>query len=98
MVLQEDEAVLLKAIENYNDKKCGEVWMIKGPNEFIPPNEVEVVENRKAIPLSENEGLYVRDLKNGRISLVRGPRTYLLGENERFWEKKIEVEIDNLIN
>jgi hypothetical protein len=38
--------------------------------------------------------LYVRDLKSGRITLVRGPRTYLLGENESFWEKKVEEEVD----
>lgn len=42
--------------------------------------------------------MYVRDLKSGKISLIRGPRTYLLGENERFWEKKLEKEVDDLIN
>jgi hypothetical protein len=38
LVLQEDEAVLLKAKEPYKGKKSGEMWMIKGPTQFIPPN------------------------------------------------------------
>jgi hypothetical protein len=36
--------------------------LIKGPTDFIPDNESEVIELRKAYPLSENEGIYVRDL------------------------------------
>jgi major vault protein len=47
--------------------------MVKGPLDFIPDNEVEVVEKRKAQPLAENEGLYVRDLWSGEVKLVRGP-------------------------
>ena len=42
--------------------------MIRGPTENIPPVEVEVVTKRKAIPLDENEGVYVRDTKTGKVS------------------------------
>ena len=45
--------------------KPGQKWLIKGPNDFIPENEIEVIEKRKAVALAENEGLYVRDLWNG---------------------------------
>ena len=31
--------------------------------------EVDVVTKRKAIPLDENEGIYVRDIKTGKVSL-----------------------------
>lgn len=41
--------------------------MIRGPSEYIPPVEVEVVTKRKAIPLDENEGVYVRDTKSGKV-------------------------------
>lgn len=84
IVLQEDEAVLLKAKELYNDPKTnktyksGQTWMLIGPSDFIPPIQVEVLEIRKAIPLSDNEGVYVRDLKTGEVKLVRGSCTYLL--------------------
>lgn len=79
MVVHEDEALLLKAKVDYHDKKtkqdykAGSTWMIKGPVDFIPDNEVEIVEKRKAQPLSENEGIYVRDLETGEVKLVKGP-------------------------
>ena len=41
--------------------------MIRGPLEYVPPVEVEVVTKRKAIPLDENEGIYVRDIKTGKV-------------------------------
>lgn len=31
--------------------------MIRGPSEYIPPVEVEVIDRRKAIPLDNNEGI-----------------------------------------
>lgn len=39
--------------------------MIHGPCAYIPPVEVEVVENREKIPLDKNEGIYVRDTRTG---------------------------------
>lgn len=48
--------------------------MIRGPQEYVPPVEVEVVTKRKAIPLDENEGIYVRHIKSGKVSqLVNVP-------------------------
>ena len=41
--------------------------MIRGPLEYVPPVEVEVAAKRKAIPLDENEGIYVRDIKSGKV-------------------------------
>ena len=41
--------------------------MIRGPLEYVPPVEVEVATKRKAIPLDENEGIYVRDIKTGKV-------------------------------
>lgn len=68
MVIHEDEALLLKAKVDFVEKntktarKAGSTWMCKGPLDFIPESEIEVVEKRKAQPLAENEGIYVRDL------------------------------------
>lgn len=79
LVIHEDEAVVLRAKVDHTDKrtkkvhKAGSLWMINGPLDFIPDNEVEVVEKRKSQPLSENEGIYVRDMSNGEVKLVRGP-------------------------
>ena len=41
--------------------------MIRGPQEYVPSVEVEVVNKQKAIPLDENEGIYVRDIKTGKV-------------------------------
>ena len=102
-MLQEDDAVLLKAREPY---KClqsgkeygpGQTWMIRGPIDLTPAIQYEIVETRKAIPLSENEGVYVRDLKSGEVKLVRGPNTFLLGEHESFWQKIMEPDVERLL-
>lgn len=55
------------------DRKPGDRWMIRGPLEYVPPVEVDVVTKRKAMPLDENEGIYVRDIKTGKVSLQTGP-------------------------
>lgn len=53
--------------EQDDDRKPGDRWMIRGPKEYVPPVEVEVVMKRQAIPLDENEGIYVRDVKTGKV-------------------------------
>lgn len=46
---------------------AGEKWMIKGPREYIPPIEIKIIEERKCIPLGDNEGIYIRDIKTGKV-------------------------------
>jgi major vault protein len=80
-VLGEDEGVILRAIEGFDDngeeRKPGDRWMIRGPVEYVPPVEVEVVTKRSAIPLDANEGIYVRNVKTGKVREVTG-ETYML--------------------
>lgn len=103
IVIHEEEALLLRARVPYFDKrtkkeyKPGQKWLIRGPIDFIPENEVEVIEKRQAYPLAENEGIYVRDLWSGQVKLVRGPQTYLLNEYEELWEKELQPQIEYLI-
>ena len=52
--------------------KPGDRWMIRGPVEYVPPVEVEVVAEREAIPLDRNEGIYVRNMKTGNVRAVTG--------------------------
>ena len=70
--------------------------MIKGPTDYVPPVEVEVVQKRKAIPLDENEGIYIRDIKSGKIRAVIG-ETYMLNQDEELWEKTLPVEVERLL-
>jgi len=104
-ILEADEALVLSAIDHFDDdsikKKChrspGDRWMIFGPTEYIPPIEVTVKSRRKAIPLSENEGIYVRDTQSGAVRAVMGPQSYLLKAYEELWEKELNDDVENIL-
>jgi len=100
-VLSEEEALLLRAKENFVDetkkeRKAGDRWMLYGPADFVPPVEVEIVEKRKAIPLDENEGIYVRDIKTGKVRAVSG-ESYMLKPNEELWKKELPKIVEDLL-
>nr|XP_058948197.1 major vault protein-like isoform X1 [Pocillopora verrucosa]XP_058948198.1 major vault protein-like isoform X1 [Pocillopora verrucosa] len=104
-ILGEDEGLILKANEAFLDanekekeipRRPGDRWMIRGPSEYVPPVEVEVVARRKAIPLDENEGIYVRDIKTGRVRAVCG-QTYMLTHDEELWEKDLPPTVEQLL-
>eukprot|EP01120_Amphizonella_sp_Union-15-10_P015948 TRINITY_DN82_c0_g1_i2.p1 TRINITY_DN82_c0_g1~~TRINITY_DN82_c0_g1_i2.p1 ORF type:complete len:848 (+),score=262.05 TRINITY_DN82_c0_g1_i2:40-2544(+) len=99
-VLDSEEALLLRAREAFVDgeakRKPGDRWMIYGPDDYVPPVEVEIVEKRRAIPLDENEGIYVRDLKSGKVRLVKG-QAYMLSPYEELWEKDVPAVVEELL-
>lgn len=100
-VLGEEEALLLRAKETFVDEKkekrmAGDRWMIYGPIDYVPSVEVEIVERRKSIPLDENEGIYVRDIKTGKVRDVTG-QTYLLKPNEELWKKDLPKIVEELL-
>jgi len=70
--------------------------MIRGPVEYVPPVEVEVVTKRTAIPLDENEGIYVRNVKTGKVREVTG-ETYMLNQDEELWEKDLPPGVEGLL-
>ncbi|XP_059155028.1 major vault protein-like [Physella acuta] len=100
-ILGEDEGLLLKANEQFKDGEVqrypGDRWMIRGPLEYVPSVEVDVVMKRKAIPLDENEGIYVRDIKTGKVRAVTGS-TYMIKEDEELWEKELPDMVEKLLN
>jgi len=100
-VLGEEEALLLRAKESFNDEKerhqPGDRWMIYGPCDYVPPTQVEIVEKRKSIPLDENEGIYVRDIKSGEVKSVLGALSYLLKPNEELWPKELPKAVEELL-
>jgi len=78
------------------ERKAGDRWMLYGPADFVPPVEVEIVEKRKAIPLDENEGIYVRDIKTGKVRAVTG-ESYMLKPNEELWKKDLPKIVEELL-
>lgn len=101
-VLGEDQGLILQATETYFDeanevqRKPGDKWMIRGPSEYVPPVEVHVFAKRAAIALDENEGIYIRDLKSGKVRAVCG-RTYMLTHDEELWAKELPPTVEALV-
>ncbi|XP_070269643.1 major vault protein [Myotis yumanensis] len=104
-VLSEQQGLLLRALQPLEEgdgeekvlHKAGDHWLIRGPLEYVPSAVVEVVEERQAIPLDQNEGIYVQDIKTGRVRAVIGS-TYMLTEDEVLWEKELPPGVEELLN
>uniref|UniRef100_A0A3B3ZTY2 Major vault protein n=1 Tax=Periophthalmus magnuspinnatus TaxID=409849 RepID=A0A3B3ZTY2_9GOBI len=104
-VLSEEEGLVLRAVEASGAKRRrrygvlrrpGDRWMLRGPIEYVPPATVEVVLRRQAIPLDENEGIYVRDIKTGKVRAVIG-HTYMLTQDEELWQKELPGNVEALL-
>eukprot|EP00800_Vazella_pourtalesii_P018377 TRINITY_DN5877_c0_g1_i1.p1 TRINITY_DN5877_c0_g1~~TRINITY_DN5877_c0_g1_i1.p1 ORF type:complete len:856 (-),score=213.27 TRINITY_DN5877_c0_g1_i1:212-2779(-) len=101
-ILGEDEGLILRALEVFQDaeldvlRRPGDRWMIRGPAEYVPCVEVEVVSRRKAIPLDENEGIYVRNIKTGKVRAVCG-ETYMMDQDEEMWSKELPPGVEGLL-
>ncbi|XP_048846931.1 major vault protein [Brienomyrus brachyistius] len=77
-------------------RRPGDRWMLQGPIEYVPPVTVEVLMRRQAIPLDENEGIYVRDIRTGKVRAVIG-HTYILTQDEELWEKELPANVETLL-
>jgi len=71
--------------------------MIFGPCDYVPPVQVEIVEKRRAIPLDENEGIYIRDIKTGKVRAVTG-ESYMLNPYEELWDKDLSDTVEELLS
>lgn len=98
-LLAEDEALLVRAEETHTDAITGKVrnavdrWMIFGPCRYVPPVEVYIISLRKSIPLDKNEGIYVRDNRDGSIRSITG-KTYMLQEQEELWSMPLDDSVE----
>jgi len=101
IILGSEEALLLRALDFYRDGKTihppGDRWMIRGPCDYVPPVEVEILETRPTIPLDENEGIYIRDIKTGSIRCLTG-HSYLLAPHEELWSKELPSIVEDLVS
>jgi len=100
IVLGEEEALLLTATEDFLDgkveRKAGHRWMVYGPSDYVPPIQVHILQKRKSIPLDQNEGIYVRNLKSGKVTSVVG-KTYLLKPDEELYVKRLPPVVEQLL-
>uniref|UniRef100_A0A8C7V2Z4 Major vault protein n=1 Tax=Oncorhynchus mykiss TaxID=8022 RepID=A0A8C7V2Z4_ONCMY len=97
-ILSEEEGLVLRALSRRGgvQRRPGDRWMLRGPIEYVPPAAVEVMLRRQAIPLDENEGIYVRDIKTGKVRAVIG-HTYMLTQDEELWAKNLPQNVETLL-
>lgn len=99
-VLGDQQAILLQATFDHTDGEglipAGKRWLVHGPCEFIPEVWQTVVEVREAIPLTESEGIYVRNLTTGVVRSVIG-QTYMLQCDEALWEMELDPLSEKLV-
>lgn len=96
-ILSEEDGLVIRCNEPFKERNPGDRWMIRGPIEYTPPVEVEVLMKSRAIPLDENEGIYVRDIRTGQVRAIIG-QTYMLKESEEMWEKVLPPEVEGLLS
>ncbi|MFC1697326.1 SPFH domain-containing protein [Nanoarchaeota archaeon] len=91
-ILTKYDALLIKALNDFEDHKAGDEFLIKGPDKYIPSKHEGVIDKIKGIPLSDTEGIYVQNKDSGDANLVEGSEEetiYFLQPNEQFYEKEI---------
>lgn len=99
-ILSEHQSLLVQAREDVKEdeevKLSGMKWVVRGPREYIPQAEVTILEERESIPLDENEGIYVRNIKTGEVRIVKNT-VYMLTAEEVLWEKELSDEVEELL-
>ncbi|RNF26665.1 major vault protein [Trypanosoma conorhini] len=110
-LLHEGQALLLKALEDFEDtdvqppvqRHVGEVWLLYGPQEYVPNSFTEVCKDknnnavRERIILTDGKGIYVRDIATGEVRSVNGPGAYMLAASEELWEKKLSPDVERCL-
>ena len=103
LVLDKSSAVLVEAKESVKDeagnvRNAGDRWLVQGPCHYVPLKEIAIREEcRTAKSLEKKEGWYVRNLQTGKITLVRGPRLYMLEAHEEKWNKRLPQIVERLL-
>lgn len=67
-----------------------------GPKSYIPPVQVEVIEKVVEIPLDQNDGIYVRNIRTGDIRAVIG-EPYMLTEDEQLYAYQLPEQVEKLL-
>jgi major vault protein len=106
LVLKEDEALLLMALQSYTEtdaetgtttrREGGSRWLVHGPRQYIPPIYARVMERRHVITLDESVGVYVRNIYTGQIRSVFG-RPFMLSADEELWARPISAYVRRLL-
>lgn len=91
-ILIQDTGLLMKALRDFKDddteRKAGDLWIVEGPTHYVPPKYAIVEKKVKAISLGRDEGIYVKNIRTGKIRLEEGPKVVMLSPEEELYEKE----------
>lgn len=91
IVLEQDKGILIKALRDYDDKgkarKAGDLWIITGPTTYIPNKFASIERFVSALSLGRDDGIYIKNIRTGQISIELGPKTIMLSPEEELFNK-----------
>ncbi len=96
-LLDQEQGLLIREVANQEAGKSGKQYMVYGPCLFAPSVDSEVVEERRAIIIEENQGIYVRDLEKGEVKIVKN-KTYMLKAHEVLVEKLFDERLERILD
>ena len=105
-VLSEMQGLKLQALDDFSEpeegsaqrlRKAGDTWIVRGPRTYVPNEKVVIQKEISALSLGQGEGLYVRDLRSGKVSLVQGPCQFMPEAHQELHEKRLSSEAEALL-
>lgn len=105
-VLSEMQGLKLQALDDLSEpeegsearpRKAGDTWIVRGPRTYVPNEKVLILKEIAALSLGQGEGLYVRDLRSGKVSLVQGPCQFMPEAHQELHEKRLSPDAEALL-
>ncbi len=105
-VLSEMQGLKLQALDDFSEpeeggeprlRKAGDTWIVRGPRTYVLNEKVIILKEISALSLGQGEGLYVRDLRSGKVSLVQGPCQFMPEAHQELHEKRLSPEAEALL-
>ena len=105
-VLSEMQGLKLQALDDLTEpdeegesrsRKAGDTWIVRGPRTYVPSEKVLIHKEIVALSLGQGEGLYVRDLRSGKVSLVQGPCQFMPEAHQELHEKRLSPDAEALL-
>ncbi|HYH97208.1 hypothetical protein [Hyalangium sp.] len=105
-VLSEMQGLKLQALDDFPEpeeggeprpRKAGDTWIVRGPRTYVPNEKVVIQKEIHALSLGQGEGLYVRDLRSGKVSLVQGPCQFMPEAHQELHEKRLSADAEALL-
>jgi major vault protein len=95
-VLTQYDGLLIRVVEDFargeNILQAGDEFLIRGPQTYIPSKQEKVIQQTKAVSLSDTDGIYVQNKDTGDVNLIKGPADYFLKPNEIRYQKDLTTD------